>query len=717
VTRLAARVLGGPVEPGVVRTVTSSVGHAPAAVVDVVRASARSGALRRNGSVWRQVGSLGVPPTLVARVEHALAGIDEAGREGIDLIAVARSVPQAIAVDVVGAETLEALERAGIVEWIVSDGCGARAALTHPAVRTVRLARLSPVRAARLAGQLRVAIERRGATHPGQVRTPDDRALDAALALQHGEPWDATDALTAARAAREVGDIALAEAVCRAALRDHDDIPVAIELGELLIALGRNVEADELLAALAPDDPADRALVVMARAVNLAYHLDRVDDATSLLTDALRTSVDGDWEAELQGLIGVFELVRGRTVEAVRIAEPHLGDGAGRHFVEAATAAGPALVMMGRSVEAADLAQRSLDARLALGEQPVLADPGLHALIRSLALTEAGRLDEAVELGRFVESTAIEIDSRQGQMWAGVIVGRALLLQGHFGAARRSFELAAAAATDLNMVLQLRWARGGALLAAAHISDLDDVRHAADALDACPPTELGLMASEIHRARAWAAIARGDRRGGAELLRAAADLAADTRQPGLEVIPLHDLVRIGLVDDTDRLERVAATVQGELARWRSAHGRSLAAGAADGLVEVAEHFERLGAIVLAAEAANQAAWAARRVGMSSLADVARSRMVRLLAQRPEAGTPSLAPHPGFGLLTDREREVAELAARGDASKAIAARLGVSVRTVDNLLQRVYRKLGIRGRDDLRALRHGGSAAVSAVGRD
>jgi DNA-binding CsgD family transcriptional regulator len=342
---------------------------------------------------------------------------------------------------------------------------------------------------------------------------------------------------------------------------------------------------------------------------------------------------------------------------------------------------------------------------LALGDQPVLADAGLHALVRALALAEAGHLAEAVELGSFVESAAIEIDSRQGQMWAGVIVGRALLTQGHYADARRSFERAAAAATDLNMVLQLRWARGGALLAAAHTGDLDEVRHAVDALDACPPTELALMASEIHRARAWAAIARGDLRTGAALLHGAANLAGDARQPGLELLPLHDLVRIGHTDAIGRLERVALTVQGELASCRSAHGRALAEGDATGLLAVADRFVGVDALVFAAEAANQAAWAARRAGDAGVAEHARAQMVRLLAQRPDASTPSLAPHPGFGLLTGREREVAELAATGDASKVIANRLGVSVRTVDNLLQRVYRKLGVSGRDDLRELRH------------
>jgi DNA-binding CsgD family transcriptional regulator len=54
----------------------------------------------------------------------------------------------------------------------------------------------------------------------------------------------------------------------------------------------------------------------------------------------------------------------------------------------------------------------------------------------------------------------------------------------------------------------------------------------------------------------------------------------------------------------------------------------------------------------------------------------------------------------YPLLTDREWEVAALAAAGLASRDVAARLSLSVRTVDNLLGRVYRKLGIPGRGGL-----------------
>ena len=53
-------------------------------------------------------------------------------------------------------------------------------------------------------------------------------------------------------------------------------------------------------------------------------------------------------------------------------------------------------------------------------------------------------------------------------------------------------------------------------------------------------------------------------------------------------------------------------------------------------------------------------------------------------------------------LTDREREIALLVARGASSKDVAATLFLSTRTIDNHLQRIYSKLGVSTRSELAA---------------
>jgi DNA-binding CsgD family transcriptional regulator len=63
-------------------------------------------------------------------------------------------------------------------------------------------------------------------------------------------------------------------------------------------------------------------------------------------------------------------------------------------------------------------------------------------------------------------------------------------------------------------------------------------------------------------------------------------------------------------------------------------------------------------------------------------------------------TPALSLVEEVTPLTRREREVSLLAAQGLPSKDIADKLFLSVRTVENHLQRAYEKLGVSSREGL-----------------
>jgi DNA-binding NarL/FixJ family response regulator len=108
----------------------------------------------------------------------------------------------------------------------------------------------------------------------------------------------------------------------------------------------------------------------------------------------------------------------------------------------------------------------------------------------------------------------------------------------------------------------------------------------------------------------------------------------------------------------------------------------------------------MGANLYAAEAAVAAADDFRRAGEQRSATSAQERANALIAECEDARTPGLIATEGVTPLTRREREIATLAADGLASKDIAERLFLSVRTVDNHLQRVYTKLGVTKRSEL-----------------
>jgi DNA-binding CsgD family transcriptional regulator len=57
---------------------------------------------------------------------------------------------------------------------------------------------------------------------------------------------------------------------------------------------------------------------------------------------------------------------------------------------------------------------------------------------------------------------------------------------------------------------------------------------------------------------------------------------------------------------------------------------------------------------------------------------------------------------GDGELTPTEHQVADLVSAGQTNREVAARLFISVRTVETHLAAIYRKLGIRSRSELAA---------------
>jgi DNA-binding CsgD family transcriptional regulator len=184
-------------------------------------------------------------------------------------------------------------------------------------------------------------------------------------------------------------------------------------------------------------------------------------------------------------------------------------------------------------------------------------------------------------------------------------------------------------------------------------------------------------------------------------LLATADLAARIGDRVAETTALHDLCRIGHPREAaERLETVAREVDGPLVAAKARHARALLDADPDGLADAAGAFSGMGVDLLAAEAACDAAVAWRRDGDSRRALAAERTVGQLVGRCAGARTPALQPASARAALTPMERQVALLAAAQRPSKAIAAELHISARTVSNHLQRVYAKLGINSRAEL-----------------
>jgi DNA-binding CsgD family transcriptional regulator len=147
------------------------------------------------------------------------------------------------------------------------------------------------------------------------------------------------------------------------------------------------------------------------------------------------------------------------------------------------------------------------------------------------------------------------------------------------------------------------------------------------------------------------------------------------------------------------LATTAARVDSALISIHARHARALVDDDDSELLTIAEAYGTRRADLYAIEAAARASTIADRRGDRP----AHRRATALLRELPHcdgAVTPALIDVQ-LAPLSPREREVARLASSGLTSREIGERLHLSVRTVDNVLQRSYAKLGIAGRRELR----------------
>jgi DNA-binding CsgD family transcriptional regulator len=77
-------------------------------------------------------------------------------------------------------------------------------------------------------------------------------------------------------------------------------------------------------------------------------------------------------------------------------------------------------------------------------------------------------------------------------------------------------------------------------------------------------------------------------------------------------------------------------------------------------------------------------------------------LLHLDALAEEARSATGSADPAWNPLSRREREVLALVSEGASNKDVAARLVISINTVERHLANIYAKLGVRGRADAAA---------------
>jgi DNA-binding CsgD family transcriptional regulator len=323
------------------------------------------------------------------------------------------------------------------------------------------------------------------------------------------------------------------------------------------------------------------------------------------------------------------------------------------------------------------------------------------ASARAPALMFAGELDATRSLlDNLNRRRDVTHPEDRGYIMIGY--GRLALYEGRVATAARHLREGISALDDGDRQGRQGWGLGLLAEALAVAGDVDGA--AAAAAEVGPGTRLTnrIYQGDTERARAWALVAAGRVSAATAALLDVAD-RNHSSAPVSELYALHDIVRLGGVATVaDRLVETAARIDGRAARAFADHATAARNQDPNALDAVSDAFAAFGALLLGAEAAAEAAAVHRQHGRKGTASLSAARAARLRAGCEGASTPVLDLVAGTDGLTRREREIAQLAAQGMSSPEIARELVVSVRTVDNHLQRAYAKLGISKRSELAA---------------
>jgi DNA-binding CsgD family transcriptional regulator len=699
VEKLVSAALRGQVDGTTLRDLWQLTDGNPMFLRELILGGLDSSALRQEGGVWRWEGPMTAAPRLVELVEARLGRLDPQEHDLLELLAFGEPLGGTLE-HMVPAAVLAGAEGKGLLS---AEQAGRRLEIrpAHPLYGEVVRAQASLLRVRLVQRRLAEAVEATGARRTGDLLRIVTWRLDVGLS---SPPEQLT---VGARHAMALFDYELAERLARAAVDAGGGLAAEYLVGETLLALGRVAEADLVLEGLAPrgTTDAERTQVAITRAFTLYWALNLPAQARAVLQRAQDEVTERGSRDELDTILASFVLYGGSCTDALRkvagvLDRPGVGD---RTVVQALVVATPALFLNGQIDHAIAAASRGLELARHLGEDA--AAPWWQLQLSANlgnAYVAGGRLDEAEALAEKAYQRALgQPWPVEKAIWAGWL-GQVFRARGRPRTALHWLrEAAAAGQVDLPLPFMP--------------AILGELAHAAALLGDLPAAEAALVGAErftgesarvfqlwAASARPWVAAARGELSSAVTLALDLAKQAETGGQVTFRILALHDVARLGQPRRVAPALRDAVLgVEGHLAPIYAAHATALLAQDGAALDEVASSFASIGVNLLAAEAAAEAAHAYRAAGRHSSA-LAAARMATALAAACEgAHTPALDLLDRPPELTPREQEIAGLAARGLSSRAIAERLVISIRTVDNALQHVYGKLGLTSRTELR----------------
>ncbi len=366
-------------------------------------------------------------------------------------------------------------------------------------------------------------------------------------------------------------------------------------------------------------------------------------------------------------------------------------------------------VNAGYPLEAIDVATSGLHDHLSHPLETTTYHPTSHFLPRIFGLIDSAQLDVAEREARWIQQRGAEERRPIAQTGGRLLEAMVHLRRGQTTACVKAAQeaLTTSPAENQPYMRRLAWA----ILARAYV--LRNDRSAAEAalqqFDSAQHVVDGFGEVEYVLARSQVRALMADREGSREFLREVLS-DADSRGNWRVVLTVLDelMHEHGDRGAAERLGSAAERSPDALSKLRLLQSRAVTTGDHELYLVASTSYLELGLNVRAAELSARAARDAKRQGDTRAA----SRLERVTSSAMDrmdgVSTPALTGFTAAVPLTDREREIASLVSRGASSKEVGEQLHLSARTVDNHLQRVFAKLGVTSRRELRAVLGSGS---------
>jgi DNA-binding CsgD family transcriptional regulator len=696
--------LGGDVAPGTSRRLWHLTRGNPLYLREVVDAALAQQVLVDADGTWRWEGTLAQATRLTGLVSDRLGSCTPTERQVLELVALGEPLPLEVVASLAAPDVLAALEsrQLVLVERRSSSRPTAAVRLAHPLYAEVLRSELATF-AAR--GHHRALADAGVAS--GMDRQQPLRV--ATWLLEAGGDVDhAALMLRASHLALMSDDHEMAARLARASVVAGGGWRATLRQVEALGPLHRWDEIDALLHELTVEhgEPEAQAAVARVRAEQSFWNRhEDVGVARRILAEAA-ASLPAPARSSLLWHAARFAHVELDLEGAIRLATEAVAEAETPvDRIEGIACAAVAAVFLGRTRAALAMVRLAGPYAVETVEAAPVAG-GYLAVTYSYGSYLDGRIDEAALLFQsFSGHDLADMDGSPRVIYS-IWLAHALLAQGRVASATRMGRRALVAAGDENHFDRASWiastlataaAQSGAGAEAAAVLTWLDTRRR----PSVPGNDL-----QVDLARAWVRAERGE----VSLARQMAfDVAGRARAAGAwmhEALTLLDAVRFGgAALAAGRLGELTGVVEGRLVVAAADLAAGIATGNGVALDEVAARFGDMGAALLAAEAATAAYHAHVEADRRRSGAASRAVALRWLSSCEGAVTPLLAGLDGEPLtayLTDREREVAGLAARGRTSRQIADALTISVRTVESHLHHAYTKLGISDRAQLAA---------------